>query len=508
MLQSPLTTFPHKKFYSMIDKDDGQSIPNYYATNIENFIIRNKAEPEMRDGLTVRGSIPNANNLGACVLKKSNGLKKFIRVISGAANTSKFQDSDDSITWTDVAGGGSLNTDNTWSLVQANDYIYGVNGTDTPIKYDGYTITTIGAIPQGTGLEWWKNFLWVIGNPTYKDRLYFSNVATPETFTGSDYINVNLGDTSNGVAVKGSAGSTGRLYIGKQQSVWYLTGSGSASFVLSILTYEHGVASQESMVEVGNSVWCMDNEGNIRDLYRTLYDTPFSGLASKDIQYTISSLNKAQLSKTTATTFNNFTMFFVPYGVNSYNSLVLVWDSLCNDNKGGWIKFTNWNIARAIIFPVGNVQTLFLFDSRTNNGQCYQWTGTSDNGMAIVAKYETKIYDFGYSSQEKRFKYSYQFAPVQGNFTSRFYASIDRYYYTLLASPSLLGTGNKLLGSTWTMGVDKLGSGGVVKVKIPYSSSGGQTRGSTLQVKLECESSSVKLKIREFTIHYLIRGLR
>lgn len=508
MLNGGFQTFEHKRFYSIVDRDDGQSIPNYFATNIENYIIRNKAELVMRDGLTARGTNPNKDILGATVLYRSSGTKKFLRVISGAANASKFQHSDDGTTWTDVTSGGSKNTSAIWSFVQANDFIYGVNGNDTPIKYDGSTVSTVVAIPQGTAIEWWKNFLWVFGNPTYKDRLYFSGASTPETFGGSDYININLGDASNGIGIKGVAGSSGRLYIGKQRSVWYITGYDADSFALAPLTYEHGVASHESMIQVGNSVWCIDLEGNIRDLYRTLYDTPFSGLASKDIQYTVSSLNKGQLSKTTAVFYDNYAMFFIPYGINSYNSIVLVWDTLANEGKGGWCKFTGWNICRAVVFNVGSVPTLFLFDSRTNNGQTYQWTGTSDNGIHIIAKYETKIYDFGFPAQEKKFKFTYQFAEAQGDFTSRFYASVDRYYYNLLASPSLLGTGNKKLGQTWTLGVDKLGSGGFVKVKIPFSNAGGQSKGSSVQIKLECESNSVKLKLRQFTIHYLVKGLR
>lgn len=44
--------------------------------------------------------------------------------------------------------------------------------------------------------------MWVVGNSTYKDRLYFSNAADPETWGGSDYVNVNLGDNSNAIAVR------------------------------------------------------------------------------------------------------------------------------------------------------------------------------------------------------------------------------------------------------------------------------------------------------------------
>lgn len=491
----------------MIDRDDPQVIPDYFAANIQNWIIRDVGELVMRDGLTARGTSPSATNLGAAVLNRASGTKMLLRVVNGAGNSTKFQHSANGTTWTDVTSGGSRTSDLPWKFVQANDFIYGVNGTDTPIKYDGSTISTVVGIPNGTAIEWWKNFLWIFGNATFKDRLYFSDAATPETFGGSSFVNVNLGDVSQGVGLRGTAGASGRLYIGKQRSVWYLTGTSSSDFAIAPLTYEHGVASHESMIQVKNDIWCIDLEGNVRGLYRSTEDNPFTANRSKDIVNTIAGLTKSSITKASAVYYDNYALFFVPNGVDDYNSLVLCWDTLANESKGGWVKFTNWNIARAVVFNE-TTPKLFLFDSRTGNGQAYQWTGTSDNGQSIIAKYETKIYDFGFPDRPKRFRYSFQFGKAIGSFTSRFYSSIDRFYYTLLASPSLAGTGNKLLGVNWTLGVDKLGSGGFVKVKIPFGDMGGTTEGYSMQIKLECESSSTKLRIRNFTSYYILKAVR
>ena len=507
MLQNPLRTFEHKFYYSMNDRDDAEVIPDFYAQNIENWLLRNVGQLEMRDGLTARGSSPSQTNLGGAVLYKYNGTKKLLRVINGSGNSTKFQHSEDGSTWTDVSGGGSRTTGVVWVFVQANQFIYGVNGTDTPIKYDGDTISTVSAIPNGKAIEWWKNRLWVFAVTAVPDRLYFSGASDPETYGGSDFINVNLGDQSTGVGLKGTPGSSGRLYVGKARSWWYITGSSGSDFALNNLTYEFGLASHEATTQVGNEVWAVDLEGNIRKLYRTDFDVPFGNLASAEIQSTIAGLNKAAIAKATATYFNNFALFFVANGVDDYNSLVLVWDTLCNDGKGGWMKFTNWRIARAIVFNE-TTPKLFLHDSRTGNGQTYQWTGTSDNGQSITAKYETKIYNHGFPERVKVWRFGDQFANAIGNVTSRFYTSIDRYYYSLVDSPSLLGTGNKLLGVDWTLGTDKLGSGGIVKERVNFSSGGSNYEGYSLQVKLEAESSTTKIKLRAWTAYYRIRGLR
>jgi len=492
----------------MIDRDDPISIPNYFAENIENWLIRDRGKLKMRPGLTARGASPSKTYLGSGTLYRSNGIRKFVRVVDGAANTAKFQSSDDGTTWSDISGGGSKTTGKKWSLVQANDNLYGVNGTDTAFKYDGTTVTTVAAIPNGTAIEWWKNFMWVVGNSTYKDRLYFSNAADPETWGGSDYVNVNLGDNSNAIAVRGTAGSTGRLYIGKQYSVWYLTGTSSSNFAIQPLTYEHGVASQASTIAVGkNSVWCVDQEGNIRDLYRTTEDTPFSKNASEDISNAIAMINSTAISGASAVYHDNYVMFFLPYGVDTYNSIVYVYDFLCNEGKGGWLKFTNWSIGGANVFTETTNPKLFLFDSRTSNGQTYEWTGTSDNGLAITAKYDTKVYDNGFPTQEKTYKYSYQYAPALSGSSLRFYVSIDRYYYTLLKNFSLTGGGDTLWG-TAVWGEDTWGSEEQIRQRIYYSDNGGAIQGTSQQIRIEAQSTSAQIEARAFTSHFLIRGLR
>jgi hypothetical protein len=511
MLSTPYKQFDHKKFYSIIDSDP-QDIPDFYASNIQNWIIRDSSQIEMRDGLTVKGASPSATNLGYGVLNKANGQKYLYRVLNGAADASKFQYSTDGSTWTNVTSGGSLKTGVRWHMVQANDFMYAVNGNDTPLKIDGTTASTVAGMPNGVAIEWWKNFLWILGVAATPDRLYFSNANTPETFGGSDYVNVNLGDGSAGVGLKGHPGQTGRLYIGKQRSVWYLTGTSSTDFAIAPLTYEHGVASHESMIQVKNDVWCIDQEGNIRGLYRTTTDEPFSALRSDHIQNTISGLNKSALNVSSAVFFDNYAMFFVPYGVDTYNSLVLVWDTQCNiDDKGvshgGWTIFTNWNIAGAVIFNATQPQ-LYLHDARTGNGRTYQWSGTSDNGLSIIAKYETKIYDQGYPDRLKKWKFVYQHAPAMGTVPVRLYSSMDRFYYVLNKTFNLTGTGDKLLGVNWILGVDKLGSGGAVRQKI-FMTEGGQTsKAYSVQYKLEAESSTVKVKLRNLSWFYKYFGLR
>ena len=109
-LQTPYNTFEHKHFYSMVDKDDPEEIDDYFAANIENWLIRDEGELKMRDGLTAKGTSPGATNLGCAIYYSTSGRKYLIRVINGASDTSKIQYTEDGMTWTDATGGGSLKT--------------------------------------------------------------------------------------------------------------------------------------------------------------------------------------------------------------------------------------------------------------------------------------------------------------------------------------------------------------------------------------------------------------
>jgi hypothetical protein len=63
------------------------------------------------------------------------------------------------------------------------------------------------------------------------------------------------------------------------------------------------------------------------------------------------------------------------------------------------------------------------------------------------------------------------------------------------------------LGVDWTLGTDKLGSGGFVKQKIFTYEGGGDNTGTSFQTKLEASSSKTHAKVRNFTQHYRVRWL-
>ena len=105
----------------------------------------------------------------------------------------------------------------------------------------GFTPEVIEGSPAGRCIAWHKERLFVGGTNANPWRLYWSGVGDEDTWTGgtSGYVNVGLGD---GEAIEDIAPFEDALLIGKQTSVWLLTGSGPDSFRLVKLPTGVGVA--------------------------------------------------------------------------------------------------------------------------------------------------------------------------------------------------------------------------------------------------------------------------
>lgn len=62
------------------------------------------------------------------------------------------------------------------------DSLWAMNGTDAPKKWDGTTFTNWGGKPpNGTMLRVWKNMMIVAGHKKFPQRLFFSDIANPES---------------------------------------------------------------------------------------------------------------------------------------------------------------------------------------------------------------------------------------------------------------------------------------------------------------------------------------
>lgn len=196
-------------------------------------------ENECRDCLnvvsTVRGSIKKRNgNITFC--SSFAGPPPFITSLFGlnvgstsliAAGGTKLYSVSTGGTATDITGGSVLTTGLRWAFTAApasggQGPLYGINGTDTPKYWTGSGniadwTATVGTVPNGTIMCYYKNRVWIAGVPGFPSRLFFSDLGDPRSWTATNTVDF---DPSDGQTITGIGTAGPYLLIFKQSKVF------------------------------------------------------------------------------------------------------------------------------------------------------------------------------------------------------------------------------------------------------------------------------------------------
>jgi hypothetical protein len=514
------------------DTANPQDIADNEASLLRNWDITYVGQLRRRDGLTLVGNSISANPI--------TGLDAFIRstgtdlLATESTNLWYLNGS----TWGQLANNLTAGNNVWMENVQTLNKIYIANQDNTIKVWDRVSttlntcLTDLGAaVPHGNVLKWYQNHMFALNNVTvsgvsYPNRLYWSALGDPTTWTtASNYVEVpgdgriltamDLGD---------------QLVIFKERSITYLSGYGDNSWQLTSsssnmtnLSEEVGLAGTRAAVRVGNEIWFMDNKGQIRRIYRTDFDAFRHELLSTKIQGTLNGLNKPQLSLTAAWINNNKVYFAVPNGSDTHNSLVLVYDILAArrlSGEGGesfgaeidteaWTTYTGWTPSMFADFPSGAVLKMYVADATT--GKVYQHTGTSDNGVAIDARWDSKDDSYGNPDAYKVLRFGYANAP-SGTGTVGIYASVNLGAYANVANMSL-SSGSAGLGPTGTFrlgptGTSTLGGQGRVRKRFLYTDGGGTATALTVRHSLRHSTLSEQPIVNNLESYYKGRQIR
>lgn len=184
-------------------------------------------ENECRDCLnvvsTVRGSIKKRNgNSTHCSTFSSSppfitslfGLNVGATVLIGAGGTKLYSISSGGVA-SDITGAASLTTGLRWGFVSGpasggQGPLYGMNGTDTPKQWTGAGniadwTASVGSVPNGKYVVYFKNRVWVAGTSANPSRLYFSDLGDPRSWTATNVVDFdpNDGQTITSLAIIG-----------------------------------------------------------------------------------------------------------------------------------------------------------------------------------------------------------------------------------------------------------------------------------------------------------------
>lgn len=345
-------------------------------------------------------------------------------------------------TWTDLSSAFTTTLD-TW-MTQANNKMYILNGTDNTFSYDGSTVTDLGAsYPKGKYAAWWKNYFFICGDAAigatgYKSRVFFSNLGTPDTMTtGTDYFDVGKSD---GQAITGIWPLGEYLVIFKRKSIYLMTGANPDAWKLSasvnnIVNIANGIGcvSAKSIVQVGNDLWFMSDDG-IRSIRKNEQGAiPLMGLVSSNINGTIDSINKSAYNKICGTFFEDKVYMAIPTGTSTTNNVVMVANTRITldnpTNPHPWFTYTGWTPYVFSTHLGGDVAELHWGDSlliNTVQGE----TGTSDVVGTIDFDVRGKLVDGGNPEMQKTFRFMKYGAKGSGDYYLDVYTSTDNLTYT------------------------------------------------------------------------------
>jgi len=150
-----------------------------------------------------------------------------------------------------------------------NNVAYGVSFDKPSFRWNGSAAadlgTTFGAsgnMPQAQYVAFWNNFAWVANTyesaTNHKSRLRWSNINDPETWTDTDYVDIDLGD--HGDYITGIVPMGDRLLVFKSNSVHAVFGFDSDSFQVVTLSNDVGSVPLSSPVATpyGTFFWHAD----------------------------------------------------------------------------------------------------------------------------------------------------------------------------------------------------------------------------------------------------------
>lgn len=468
------------------------------ATLLRNWDITEAGKLTQRPGLTQIGNtIASTTICGLYSYRRTTGGKDLLLM---EKTNLRYLNSD---TWTTLDSGFTTGLPTWFETCPLNDKVYISNGTDALHSWDRVATTLNSClteldttVPRGKVLRWHKNHMFTCnavkeGANTWYKRVYWSNLGDPDTYTPATNF-FNVPGEGNTITMMDMGDS---LVIFNEHSIQFLSGWGSTSWIITAsasnvanLDEQVGCIAPRGATKVGNEVWFIDDEGYIRRLYQTDFDAYRRDIISTKLNDTLAGINKTQLTKAVAFTWNDKVYFAVPDGSSTVNSLVLVFDLNASKRNGGaeaWTTYTGWT--PAIIDTHIPASTVEMYIGDASSGRVYQHTGKDDNGTAIDCRWDGKKYNYG-TPNWKRFKWGDIEAPNMGSTDIDIYASSDSAPFAKLTTLTLQGSGSTL-GPTGEFLLGPTGDGMTagnenVTSRYYFTSGGGSPSAKVLQMSI------------------------
>lgn len=490
-----------------LNNNDGSTrIANNQAQDLQDVIFTQ--DLEKRGGYTAVNSTAISGSTGIYMLAPyyyNNGATRKLMYISHTTCGEM-----DTGTGTPTARKTGLTTNLYTTAVTFHDLFIYTNGTDNVQKIDETTPGDLGGSPPAAKyIALHKNYLFLAGNSTYPSRLYYCNLDTPETWTGTDFIDINPDD---GDTITGLYTTLDTLIITKEYNIYVLYGDtptyteGLELWRIKKSSTSTGAVNMGCLATYGKSLFYLSRNGGVQTFGGGIstegieVDSLTSALMSKDITPTIDGLNESRFNQAQAIVNDFRYILSVPNGSSTTNNLCLVYDF----RAGGW---TLWTIPANCFCNFRSSGVDYLYFGSPSTGKIYRYTPTtySDNGTAISAYYKTKDFNIGSSANDKLFRQFYVTVNKASDYTLTVTPEFDFGDTDPAVSSYSIGsvTSDSLWG-TMVWGTNKWGA-------ATSSPSGKQImndRAKFVNYKFSNNTLSENMSVRDMTTFYRMLGAR
>lgn len=357
-----------------IDVDDsrGRSVP----INM-NFIETGYLSKDT--GYSLYGATETTQPHSQFNFEKKDGTSYFIRV-----NGTKIQQYNTTTNlWVDTAK--TVTVDARMSYVVYNNILYCSNGVDTVFQYDGSSFTDQAGIPKGTIMEIFEDRLYVSGVTAEPLTVYYSNITTITTFTGTDLFQPLGVDV-----VTGLKNYYGALLVFKKKSIWKVTRvqdvSGTYYNKQELQSNRYGAINRNCIAWVENDIWFFTGK-EVRAFGFKDQQTGVLGLNSSVLSEPIKEtlLLIAETSYPYVTCQYNNRRFYLAVPTSTITTTVNDTIFVCHTlYKNSWTKYSSRDKAQCLeLYPIGN--TMYSIKNTTPYATL-KWSDSalSDNGTAIT----------------------------------------------------------------------------------------------------------------------------
>lgn len=379
-------------------RDKETEIEDFEVTNCQNIELDEK-EIRKRQGVSnlrteagtdiVRGLFEHYDDTNRQLLRTAGAAMHYD---SGAA-------------WTSITLPITLTTDLRMNFFTYNAKTYCCNRTDNVMMWDGATMVEKSAVPKFGFAVVWQNRAYLAGFTTAADTstIKGSEIDDVETYPAANVLKL---DPRNGQPITG----VGLL---PQYIVWFKE--------RSIYLHTGGYDAQTSIIKVSDGIGCVahrtiayDGKGGLiflaHDGVYHLQGTQLTRLSEK-VQSIIEGMAWNQIAKACATFFDGKYRLSIPNAGSTENDIELVWDS----RFGALTKNTGKMLASVYSFyKLSGLQELML-GSTTNSKVFKAFDTDADDGAAIDAFVETKVFTIDNPERRRKLKKIFGLTEKSGN---------------------------------------------------------------------------------------------